>query len=88
MKCTLLAWLDSENHPSLHKEVPRVSFPVTRTVVRPAIQGMRIALPILLILRTLEVFSFVLDDHTQALPIRLQQVDNLLSVTITRGKER
>ena len=46
MKRTLLAWLDSENHPSLHKEVPQVSFPVKRTVVWPRIQGFRIALPI------------------------------------------
>ena len=46
MKWTLLACLDSENHPSLHKEVPQVSFPVKRTVVWPGIQGIRIALPI------------------------------------------
>ena len=46
MKRTLPACLDSENHPSLHKEVPQVSFPVKRTVVWPAIQGIRISLPI------------------------------------------
>ena len=42
MKWTLLACLDSENHPSLHKGVPQVSFPVKRTVIWPGIQGIRI----------------------------------------------
>ena len=69
MKWTLLACLDSENHPSLHKEVPQVSFPVKRTVVWPGIQGIRIALPIFSrILRSFKAFSFALGDRTQHSP--------------------
>ena len=82
MKWTLLACLDSGNHPSPHHEVPKVCFPVKRTVVWPLIQGIRIALPTFFILRSFKVFSFVLGDRTQAFAINLKRVDNLLSVIL------
>ena len=78
MKWTLLASLDSGNHPSPHKEVPQVSFPVKRTVVWPALQGSRIAVPPFLILRYLKAFSFVLGDRKHAFAINLKRVDNIL----------
>ena len=80
VKWTLLACLDSGNHPSPHKEVPQVSFPVKRTVVWPAPQGSRIALPPFLILRYLKGFSFVLGGSKHAFAINLKRVDNLLWV--------
>ena len=53
-------------------------FPVKRTVVWPAPQGSRIALPPFLILRYLKAFSFVLRGSKHAFAINLKRVDNLL----------
>ena len=87
MKWTLLACLDSENHPSLHKEVPQVSFPAKRKVEWPATQGIRIALPIFVILRSFKAFRFVLGDRTQPFAINLKQVDTLLSLILIEERK-